>query len=166
MIYNTYEKYKENYFNNVNIINILMYYHKNNELKDLKNESSFLRKLSKKELEEKKYLKENDINIIKENIINKDIDEKNNNNNILIEEINNININLNDNNIDNQYKYLELLSINELYNQFNLNINNNNIKELNFNGKDLGNDILYFLGRLKFNELQKFYLASNKINDI
>ena len=88
-------------------------------------------------MEEKKYLKENDINIANNN---KEKDEKNDNNNVLLEEINNLN--LNDNLIENQYKYFELLSINELYNQFNLNINNNSIKELNFNGKDLGNDIL------------------------
>ena len=115
MIYNTYNKYKENYFNNVNIINILMYYHKNNELKDLKNETLFLRKLSKKETEEKKYLKENNLNI---NINNQKKDKDNNiqNNNFMLEDINNIN--LDSNNIENQYKYLELLSINELYNQF------------------------------------------------
>ena len=40
MVYKTYDKYKENYFNNVNIINILMFYHKNNLLKDFKNEKN------------------------------------------------------------------------------------------------------------------------------
>ena len=50
--------------------------------------------------------------------------------------------------------------------KFNLDIKDIEIKELNLENKNLGNDILEYLTKIKFNKLKVLKLRNNNISDI
>ena len=103
IIYNTYNKNKENYYHNINIINILInYYEKGNEIvRDMKNNEDFMETISQKDYDLNKSRNEDFVNF---NIIEKEKEKskkdsiRNNKNsiNIIIPTMNNKKDNINE----------------------------------------------------------------------
>ena len=60
-----------------------------------------------------------------------------------------------------QFKLLKEMNL-----KFNLDIKDIEIKELNLENKNLGNDILEYLTKIKFNTLKVLKLRNNNISDI
>ena len=58
------------------------------------------------------------------------------------------------------------ITLNEFNNKYKTNIGDIDIKELNLREKNIGNEGLKYLAKIKFKDLNKLYLRSNKISDI
>ena len=68
-------------------------------------------------------------------------------------------------NINKEY-YEIYINLKEFNNKYNTNIDDIDIKELNLSMRNLGNERLKDLVKIKFKELNKFYLSENEISDI
>ena len=94
IIYNTYNNYRDNYYNSININKILMHYHNsniyNNDLLD--NEYSNIKKINKNEEEEYDNINENDEE--SENEENEEEIHEENNQNEIFKELDDIHLNL------------------------------------------------------------------------
>jgi len=108
IIKNTQEKYKNNYYNNISLINILFNYYNNNILKNLfDNNNNFIEKLYKKEKENQKLIEEKNIinNLKRENQILKQENKEINNLKNEIQNLLNINEKLQKENENYKKKY-------------------------------------------------------------
>ena len=72
----------------------------------------------------------------------------------------------NKNNFKNKYDKKDIISLDNFNKKFGLKIPNNQIKKLNFDNFKLGNNFFEALSRVRFNNLEKLYLANNDINNI